>query len=207
MGTLSKRELIDRLGGSGSDKLVVTPILDAELQVNEIGIDLRLSSQFIIFRIENINAIDPAQLRSDSERVKCIQTEVVVPFGTPFYLHPQEMVLGATFEYVAMPDTIEASVEGRSSLARVGLVIATAVTIEPGFKGCITLELANIASVPIALYPGTRIAQLVCRETTSSAQHTRGWKYLVPVGPEFSRLHSDKDGPFAYRTQPWASNI
>ncbi len=201
MSTLSKNELIEYLNRSDVSKLVVTPLLDRDLQINQIGIDLRLSNQFIIFRIENINAIDPKSLMHDKEKIKSIQTEVVVPFGTPFYLHPQTMVLGSTFEYIGLPANIEASIEGRSSIARIGLVIATAVTIEPGFKGCITLELANISNVPIALYPGTRIAQLVCRETASKTEYRKSKKYLIPIGPEFTKIYKDSDGPFIYKPQ------
>jgi dCTP deaminase len=105
------------------------------------------------------------------------------------------MVLGATLEYICIPQNIEASIEGRSSWARYGLVIATAVSIEPGFKGCITLELANISNIPIKLYPGMRIGQLICRETKSKVQYVDK-KYLYPIGPEISKLHMDKDIPF-----------
>ena len=154
MSTLSRQQLIDYLGRKDESRLVVTPLLEPKLQVNQIGIDLRLSNQFIIFRTENIDVLNPKALRDDKERIKSIQAEVVIPFGAPFFLHPQAMVIGSTFEYLGLPTNIEASIEGRSSFARIGLVIASAVNIQPGFKGCITLELANISDAPVALYRG-----------------------------------------------------
>jgi dCTP deaminase len=103
------------------------------------------------------------------------------------------MVLGATFEYISMPQNLEGSIEGRSSWARVGLVNATAVTIDPGFKGVITLELANLSNVPISLYPGSRIGQLICRETSGATDYEAKRKYTCPIGPEYSRLSIDPD--------------
>lgn len=196
MSTLTKVEIEQYLNKRDEDRLVVSPILDKEIQLGQIGIDLRLSNQFITFRIENINAID-RDLLGNKEKLKSIQTEIIVPFGTPFYLHPGSMVLGATFEYICLPQSLEASIEGRSSWARLGLIIATAVTIEPGFKGCITLELANISEVPITLYPGIRIGQLICRNTCSSTFYINK-KYIIPIGPEFSRIHQDKDSEIVF---------
>jgi len=198
MGTLSRNELIKYLEKTDQNRLVVSPLLDKENQIGQIGIDLRLSNQFITFRTENINAIDAKELSLKKEKIKSFQTEIVVPFGEPFFLHPGSMVLGSTFEYVCLPPILEASIEGRSSWARVGLIIATAVTIDPGFKGCITLELANISDIPITLYPGVRIGQLICREITSSTYYQKK-KYLIPIGPEFSRIYLDKDNDFIYK--------
>jgi dCTP deaminase len=106
------------------------------------------------------------------------------------------LALGSTFEYMCMPPDLEAQVEGRSSWARVGLQIATATSIEPGFKGVLTLELSNVGTIPIRLYPGIRIAQLFFRETTSKVQNPYGHsrKYKCPIGPEFSQIHNDRDG-------------
>ncbi len=196
MSTLTRAE-IEKYLNHRKDRLVISPLLDKEKQIGQIGVDLRLSNQFITFRLENINAIDAKELLTNKEKIKSIQTEIVLPFGTPFYLHPGSMVLGSTFEYVCMPQTLEASIEGRSSWARVGLIIATAVTIEPGFKGCITLELANIADTPITLYPGVRIGQLVCRKTTSKTEYKKK-KYIIPIGPEFSRIYQDKDNDIVF---------
>lgn len=192
MSTLTRKELTKRLNKNSTDSIIITPILDLEKQVNQIGVDCRLGNQFIIFKTQNIESIDIKKLTKYEIHATNIQEEVVVPFKDYFILHPQNMVLGGTLEYIGLPYDIEASIEGRSSWARYGLVIASAVSIEPGFKGCITLELANISNIPIKLYPGMRIAQLICRKTFSETQYTAK-KYYFPIGPESSKLHNDPD--------------
>jgi deoxycytidine triphosphate deaminase len=99
-------------------------------------------------------------------------------------------------ECLATPFDLEAQVEGRSSWARVGLQIATATSVEPGFKGVLTLELSNLGTIPIELYPGVRIAQLFLHDATPELQRPYGTerKYKCPVGPQFSHIHADKDG-------------
>src|SRR5712691_2651005 len=82
-----------------------------------------------------------------------------------------------------------AALEGRSSWGRLGLIIATAVTVGPGFKGCVTLELVNEGGVPLVVYPGVRIAQLVFQRTGGSSTYVG--KYTCPTGPEFSKIHAD----------------
>jgi dCTP deaminase len=84
--------------------------------------------------------------------------EIVLSMGESLIIHPGKVIIGSTFEYTAIPTDLECQVEGRSSWARLGLVIATASTIEAGYKGMITLELSNIGKIPITLYPGLRIA-------------------------------------------------
>jgi dCTP deaminase len=103
-------------------------------------------------------------------------------------------VLGATLEYISLPEDLGASVEGRSSWGRVGLIIATACSIAPGFKGCITLELVNNGDVPLVVYPGLKIAQLVLYRAENAGKYlSPGAKYDCPTGPQFSRIHMDKD--------------
>lgn len=198
MSTLVKDDIILRLNTSNEDSIIVTPILDIDSQINQIGIDCRLGNQFIIFKSQNIESIDISKFTNGHLNSGNIQEEVVIPFKEHFILHPQNMVLGATLEYIGLPNDIEASIEGRSSWARYGLIIATAVSIDPGFKGCITLELANISNIPIKLYPGMRIAQLVCRKTNGKVNYINK-KYLFPIGPEISKLHLDKDITFFSR--------
>ncbi|WP_319563041.1 dCTP deaminase [Marispirochaeta sp.] len=191
MAILSRSELNDRLYSKREDKIVITPILDQEAQLGETGIDLRLGNQFISFKSENIRTFDIKENMKQEDLLK-LQKEYVLPFGSSYILHPQNMILCSTFEYIGLPTDIWGTIEGRSSWARIGLVIATANSIDPGFKGCITLELSNLSNVPIELYPGMRIAQLVCEKTTSSVQYSNR-KYLFPIGPEFSKLGRDKD--------------
>lgn len=196
MSTLSKKELTERLNYNHKNKIVVSPILNKEKQLNQIGIDCRLGNQFIIFKSQNIDSIDIHNLAKNFINFNLIQEEIVIPFKKYFVLHPRTMVLGSTFEFIGLPDDISASIEGRSSWARVGLIIATAVYIEPGFKGCITLELANVSNIPIKLYPGIRIAQLICYQNTSPSLYSKDRKYLYPIGPDWSKVHKDPDNSF-----------
>jgi dCTP deaminase len=195
---LSKTEIIERLDAKDSTGIILTPILNRETQINQIGIDCRLSNQFIIFKTQNMESFDierfsPSRIRTMGH----FQTEVIVPFGKSFILHPQTMVLGSTFEFMSLPDDIAASIEGRSSWARTGLMLATASYIEPGFKGCITLELSNVSNLPIKLFPGVRIGQIIFDKTTSpSTYKDRDRKYVYPIGPETTKIKNDDDSQF-----------
>lgn len=191
MSTLSKRQILDWLerpvGG-----LVVTPILSPR-QIGTISIDLRLGGQFIVFRSHTRGTIDP--FRESEAEVRQLQERRVIRFGGKLVLHPGALVLASSFEYVSMPMKLEGQVEGRSSWARVGLQIATASPVEPGFRGVVTLELSNLGTMPLELHPGTRVAQLLLREISTPPDSGYGnrRKYRFPVGPEFSRLHEDTD--------------
>jgi len=191
MSILSKKELISCLNKYTKNSIIVTPLLNKDTQINQIGIDCRLSNQFIILKTQHIEAFDIK--KQDTQ--KQYQEEFVVPFGYGFILHPQSMILGSTFEFISLPNNIVASIEGRSSWARMGLMIATAVYVEPGFKGCITLELSNVSNIPIKLYPGMRIGQIIFSETSSSSEYENK-KYQFPIGPEISKIKNDLDAAF-----------
>ena len=111
----------------------------------------------------------------------------------PFILHPGEFALGSTYEVVTLPDDIAARVEGKSSLGRLGLLThATAGFIDPGFSGHVTLELSNVATLPIKLWPGMKIGQLCFFQLSSPAEHpygagARGSRYQGQRGPTASR--------------------
>jgi dCTP deaminase len=192
VSTLTRPEIEDRLMAEGSSRLFVTPLLSRD-QIGDISIDLRLGNQFIVFRIHTAESCDAVNM--SEEQVRQIQERQVVRFGERFVLHPQTLVLGSTFEYVKMPSDIEGQVEGRSSWARLGLQVATASPVQPGYCGVVTLELSNVGSGPLVLYPGIRVAQLVLRETSRRVEEPYGGqrKYQCAVGPEFSRLHEDRD--------------
>lgn len=193
MATLSKKEILERLQLSRFDKarLVITPIIDKESQIGNFSIDLRLANQFIIFKLENLESFNP--LVDSKNKLLRFQEPKIIPFGEQIVLHPGSLLLGATFEYVKMPNNLEAQVEGRSSWARLGLVIATATSIDPGFTGSITLELSNLSKTPIVLTPGARICQIIFRETSSDVEYDTNRKYQQPVGPQFSKIFSDSE--------------
>jgi dCTP deaminase len=141
--------------------LAITPVLDVE-QFGASSVDVRLGPDLIVNRrTTGAVGFDPAD-RSDFDKcTRGSQQYVRRPFGSAVYLHPDEFAIARTLEYVALPEGIAAEAVGRSSWGRLGLIIATATLVEPGFRGTITLELANVGTVPIVLYVGMRIAQLV----------------------------------------------
>jgi len=193
MSVLVGKKLKEKLKAPPDQRLYVTPILEDD-QIKQSGIDLRLGNQFIVFRNAVLEALNPAmESRDVLLQVLRYQERVVIPFlkGSRFVLHPGQLVIGSTFEYVALPQNLEARIDSRSSFARLGLTVAGAISIAPGFKGVITLELTNHGSTPIVLYPGWPIAQLVVSETIGKAPY-QSRKYLYPVGPQFSRLYEDE---------------
>lgn len=190
MGGLLQREaLMERLEAPGlDDRLVVTPLLDAN-QVGPGSIDLRLGTEFIEVRRRVQRAIDP--FHEDVEDLRRREELVEVEYGDFFVLHPGHFVLGATMEFLRMPADLAGQVLGRSSWGRLGLLVATAVQVQPGFAGCLTLELVNIGTVPILLYPGLRVAQLVVWDTvakTATPYREGDAKYQIPLGPQSSRI-------------------
>lgn len=188
MSTLTKSR-IERYLSRDSDPLIITPILSRR-QVGIASVDVRLGNQFIVFRMHNLTAF-PSGHTEDPKR---IQERLVLRYGMPFILHPGTLALAATLEYVKIPLDLECQVEGRSSWARVGLEVATASTVEPGFCGVITLELSNVGSVPLELHPGVRVGQLVFHDAEPIVQgYGDSRKYACCVGPQFSKLMNDDD--------------
>ena len=130
------------------------------------SIDVRLDRFFRLFDNHKYPFIDPREQQDDLTRF------VEVESNEAFILHPGEFVLGSTFEYVKLPDDIAARLEGKSSLGRLGLLThSTAGFVDPGFEGHVTLELSNVATLPIKLWPGMKIGQL-CFFQLSSASET-----------------------------------
>ena len=157
--------------------------------VQPASIDVRLDRYFRIFENHRYDAIDPAADQSEL-------TRMVSPDGDePFVLHPGEFALGATYEYVTLPDDIAARLEGKSSLGRLGLLThSTAGFIDPGFSGHVTLELSNMATLPIKLYPGMKVGQLCFFQLSSPAENpygqgASGSRYQGQRGPTASRSH------------------
>ncbi len=151
------------------------------------SIDVRLDRFFRTFENHRYPHIDPAEDQPDL-------TRMVEPVGDePFILHPGEFVLGSTYEVVTLPDNVAARLEGKSSLGRLGLLThSTAGFIDPGFSGHVTLELANVANLPIKLWPGMKIGQLCFFRLSSPAEHPYGSekygsRYQGQRGPTPSR--------------------
>jgi len=193
MSTLTRTAIEKRLANGAPSGLVVTPILSKK-QIGDASIDVRLGNQFIVFRMHRFGIFEPYS--TPRAKLRIMQERQVVEFGNNFVLHPGMLALGSTFEYISLPSDLECQVEGRSSWARLGLQIATATSVEPGFKGVLTLELSNLGTIPIELYPGVRIAQLFFHDAKPKVTDAYGGthKYTCPVGPQFSLIANDKDG-------------
>ena len=157
--------------------------------VQPSSVDVRLDRYFRLFDNHKYPYIDPAESQPDLTRL------VAVDPAEAFVLHPGEFVLGSTYEKVTLPDDIAARVEGKSSLGRLGLLThATAGFVDPGFTGHVTLELSNVATLPIKLWPGMKIGQLCFVQLTSPAEHPYGSArpgshYQGQRGPTASRAH------------------
>jgi dCTP deaminase len=190
---LHREGLRAALGDPDLDRrLVVTPLLDSR-QVGPASIDLRLGTEFLLLRRTLEPGLDPGG--RPQAAIDETQEHVRVPFGQSLWLHPAQFALGASLEFIRMPRHLGAYVLGRSSWGRVGLIVATAIMVQPGYAGTLTLELVNEGDSPIRLYPGVRIAQLAVHELPSSTKRPYarpGAKYLAPTGPEPSRLAKER---------------
>jgi len=186
---LSDTDLLERLA---EGDLVIDPLDDIDQQVQPASIDMRLGSEFLEFQRTNIPCIHPNREKEVDQYVR----ETHVEEGEEFILHPGDFVLGTTKEHVEIPADLAASVEGRSSLGRLAIVVhATAGWVDAGWRGQITLELSNLGAAPVALSPGMRVSQLVVSELKSECTRpygsARGSKYQDQVGPKASRIQED----------------
>jgi len=181
---LSDKSIREELESGG---IVIDPLGDAMIQPSSV--DLRVSHLFRVFRNDTTPYIDPKQAQEDL-------TELVeVEQDGAFILHPGEFVLGSTFERVALGPDLVARLEGKSSLGRLGLLIhSTAGFVDAGWDGHLTLELSNVANLPIAIYPEMKIGQISFLRMTTEAENpygskTAGSKYRGQVGPTPSRYY------------------
>jgi dCTP deaminase len=158
-----------------------------ESMIQPSSVDVRLDKFFRVFENHKYSVIDPSMEQPDLTR------EVIAEGDEPFILHPGEFVLASTYEVITLPDDIAGRLEGKSSLGRLGLLThSTAGFIDPGFSGHITLELSNVANLPVKLFPGMKIGQLCLIKLSSPAEHPYGSekygsRYQGQRGPTASR--------------------
>jgi len=166
-------------------RVVLDPWDPAMIQPSSV--DVRMDKYFRLFDNHKYPVIDPARDQPDLTRL------VEVDPAEGFVLHPGEFVLGSTLETITLPDDLAARVEGKSSLGRLGLLThATAGFVDPGFSGHVTLELSNVATLPIMLWPGMKIGQLCFIRLSSPTENPYGSKahgshYQGQRGPTASR--------------------
>ncbi|MFQ5648138.1 MAG: dCTP deaminase [Candidatus Aenigmatarchaeota archaeon] len=170
-------------------KIVIKPMEDPKTQIQPAQVDLRLGNEFRVFRINSVPYIDTKAKTRDYTETKTVRD------GDPFIIHPGEFVLGTVKEYIKMPDDLVGTVDGRSSLGRVGVVIhATSTSINPGWEGKFVLEITNIGKMPVALYPGQRVAKLAFHKLSSPAErpyHKRETKYQGQETIQETKMHED----------------
>ena len=183
---LSDRDILAEIA---AERIRIEPYDEAMVQPSSI--DFRLDRFFRVFENHRYPHIDPSVEQADL-------TRLVEPEGDePFILHPGEFVLASTYEVISLPDDLASRLEGKSSLGRLGLVThSTAGFIDPGFSGHVTLELSNLATLPIKLWPGMKIGQLCLFRLTTPAEHPYGSaiygsRYQDQRGPTPSRAWKD----------------
>ncbi|ANF31856.1 deoxycytidine triphosphate deaminase [Leifsonia xyli] len=180
---LSDRDIKAELG---SGRIALEPFEPEMVQPSSV--DVRLDRFFRLFDNHKYPFIDPAEDQPELTRF------VEVDADQPFILHPGEFVLGSTFELVSLPDDVAARLEGKSSLGRLGLLThSTAGFIDPGFSGHVTLELSNVATLPIKLWPGMKIGQMCFFRLSSAAEKPYG-------SAEYSSRYQGQRGPTASRS-------
>ncbi len=180
-----------------SDRDIVAGVTRGEIRldpwepamVQPSSVDVRLDKYFRVFENHRYPHIDPSQEQAELTRL------VEPPSGEPFVLHPGEFALASTYELVTLGTGVAARLEGKSSLGRLGLLThSTAGFIDPGFSGHVTLELSNMATLPIMLWPGMKVGQLCFFRLSSPAEHPYGStkygsRYQGQRGPTPSRSH------------------
>lgn len=171
----------------------ITPAPDLETQLGSCSIDLKLGNIFRVFEHSRHAYIDP--FRKDG--TDGLTKEIRIQDGEMFVIQPGDFVLATTSEYVEVPDDLTGRLEGRSSIGRLGVVIhSTAANIECGFRGHITLELANMGKMPVALYSGMRICSISFEQLTTPAEipyyMKKSAKYVGQKGPDESKINKEK---------------
>jgi dCTP deaminase len=176
-----------------ANRIKITPKPDFTTQLGSCALDLRLGEKYRVFDHSRTPYIDPQNPKTLAD----VTTEILVKKGEAFTLHPGEFILAVTREYIEMPDDLAGRLEGRSSIGRLGVVVhSTAATVDAGFRGNITLELANMGRIPVMLYPGMRICSISFEELTTPAEtpyyKKKSAKYAGQKSPEASKIALEK---------------
>ncbi|ACZ39721.1 dCTP deaminase [Sphaerobacter thermophilus] len=183
---LSDRDIVQALE---SGRIKITPQPDLERSLGSCSIDFRLGNTFMVFEHSRFSYIDPRQPQSIGDAMRTI----TVPDGEAFIMQAGDFALASTLESLELPDDLLGRLEGRSSIARLGITVhSTAAVFEPGWVGTATMELSNLGRMAVALYPGMRICSFTFEQLTSPAmvpyRKKRGNKYAGQIDPKPSRL-------------------
>ncbi len=172
-------------------RLAVEPLADPEMQIQPSGVDLTLGNEFRVFKTTSKPFIDTkADTEDYTELVRKEDEE-------PFILHPGGFVLAKVREYIKLPDDLVGSLDGRSSLGRLGIVVhTTSSSVNPGWEGNLVLEMTNVGMMPVAVYPGMRVCKISFHKMTSAAARPYGarhGKYQKQTTVTESRMREDKE--------------
>lgn len=187
MSVLSDSDIKERLK---IGDLVIKPL--EPYQIGASSIDFRLGNKFRVFQPSSKTYIDPLDHKDNEDYT----TLVEVKDKEPFVIHPGEFVLGSTLEFIKIPYDLIGILHGRSSIGRLGIQVhATAGFVEPGYFGVLTLEMSNIARIPVALYPNMKICQLILQKLKNPSEapvdKNKKAKYVGQNGPTTSKIYKD----------------
>lgn len=186
---LSDRDILKALE---EGRIRIDPAPDLEKQLGSVSVDFRLGKTFMVFEHSRFSYIDPRHPQSIGDAMRTIE----VADDEPFIMQPGDFALASTMETLELPDDLLGRLEGRSSIARLGITVhSTAAVFEPGWIGTATMELSNLGRMAVALYPGMRICAFSF-ETVSSPVNTPyrqkvGNKYAGQVNPRASQLSEE----------------
>lgn len=186
---LSDRDILQSLKDG---RIKVIPELVLESQLGSCSIDFRLGNTFMVFEHSRFSYIDPRHAQSIGEAMRTI----VVPDGEAFIMQAGDFALASTMESLVLPDDLLGRLEGRSSIARLGITVhSTAAVFEPGWEGTATMELSNLGRMAVALYPGMRICSFTFEQLSSPAmvpyRMKKDNKYAGQSDPKASRLSEE----------------
>ncbi len=191
MSVLNKLKIEGRiaLGPTHVDSIVITPFLKKREALDLDSIDLRLGSRFLLPSSWQQPFFSP-----DESSSRSLHLETHVPLGKYLVVPAHQTVLGATLEFIKLPFDLSGEIFTKSSVARTFIVVETAPWIHPGYRGCLTLEIANVSNTPVLLYPGRLIGQLILLENTGGTMTEKlSGKYIGPVYPEAPIFKSPVD--------------
>lgn len=190
MAVLSKHEIQRRL--TETRDLVISPMIDAATQIEEGAVNIRLGTKFIVVRKSQSGVLDPRRL--SVAEIRKFKSRFHSAIGEEVVLHPGQLLLAATLEFIRLPGNLCASVLSRSRFGRIGLLVATAIYVHPLWRGCLTLELVNSGEAPIALICGAPIGQLVLADAYPLTSGKAGTGRIhIPTEPEFVSMAHDPE--------------
>ena len=197
MAVLNKKEIISYMKAKSIKKrLIITPLFKIkgkkdkiDSAVDQVSIDVRLGNEFIVMKKQMLSCLNILQKNIEYKNLYRYPEKIRINFFDKFVLHPNQLIIGSTLEYIQIPNNLMAYVSAKSAWGRMGLIIATAIKIDPGFKGCITLEIINLGEIPIEINPGIPIAQLIFHKTKAlKKDENYSGIFKFPTGPEFPKF-------------------